>query len=413
MASKKLSDTYITSNQRVPAKGKRTLVMDTLHPRLGLRVTDQGHRSFVYVGRFGGSSNPTRRLIGTYPATTLNTAREVARQWDTLLAGGIDPAIEKKRMAEEEKRKAREETLASANTFEARAQQYLRQHCKEHRRARETGRLIERELMPSWRDRRVDQITSREIKELISKIAERSPSTARNTLMVLKSFFSWAVDLDHIETSPAASIKPTRLCGEKKPRQRILSDDEIVKFWEATDALGYPYRDLYRLLLLTGVRLREAAHAKWAEIEGTLWTIPPERFKSDTHHLVPLSGMAMQIINELPRCGEHLFTINGKRPIDNFSKNKVRLDKLMGVSGWVVHDLRRVVRSKLASLGVTDTVAELVLGHGKSDVLQRTYNLYQYQPEMRDALERWAGKLRDMVTPPPPNVTQFPREKRA
>ena len=39
--------------------------------------------------------------------------------------------------------------LASDNIFDARAQQYLRQHCKEHRRATETGRLIERELMSS------------------------------------------------------------------------------------------------------------------------------------------------------------------------------------------------------------------------------------------------------------------------
>ena len=83
----------------------------------------------------------------------------------------------------------------------------------------------------------------------------------------------------------------------------------------------------------------------------------------------------------------------------------------MGVSDWRVHDLRRVVRSKLASLQVPDTIAEMVIGHGKRDVLQRTYNVYQYEPEMRDALEKWAGKLRDMVTPPPPNVLKLKRQR--
>ena len=322
----------------MPAKGERTLVMDTENPRLGLRVTDRGHRSFVYVGRFPGSTNMTRRRIGDYPACTLAQARKTAGAWDALLKNGIDPAIEQRRIVEEQQRKDREAKLAGSNIFEARARDYLRKHCKDHRQAHETGRLIERELMPSWRDRRIDQITAREIKELIGQIAERSPSTARNTLTVCKSFFSWAVDFDYVETSPAASIKPKRLIGEKKPRQRILSDDEIKKFWEATDELGYPYRDFFRLLLLTGVRLREAAHAKWSEIEGDRWAIPPERFKSDTLHVVTLSGMAMQIVNELPRCGPYLFSFDGKSPVNSFSKSKARLDQLMGVSDWRVHD---------------------------------------------------------------------------
>jgi hypothetical protein len=163
--------------------------------------------------------------------------------------------------------------------------------------------------------------------------------------------------------------------------------------------------------------LREAAEAKWAEIdlEKQLWVIPPERFKSDIRHLVPLSSMAMQLINDLPRCGEHLFTLNGKRPISSFSKNKRKLDKLMGVNGdtaWRLHDLRRVVRSKLASLRVPDTIAEMVLGHGKGDVLKRTYDLYHYEPELRDALERWAGRLRDLTEPPPASLTKLSEKKR-
>ena len=160
-------------------------------------------------------------------------------------------------------------------------------------------------------------------------------------------------------------IRPEKLIGKRAPRQRILSDAEIVKFWEATAELGYPFGHLFRLLLLTGVRLREAAHAKWCEIEGDVWTIPPERFKSGCRHIVPLSDQAMQLINELPRRGEHLFTINGRQPVNAFAYAKKRLDALMGVSGWRNHDLRRVVRSRLSELGVSRDIAEMVIGHGK------------------------------------------------
>jgi integrase len=411
MARKKLTDTSIRNYEPAEA-GKRYEIVDTEHPRLVLRVTDRGVKSFCYRGRFPGSSNPTRRLIGEYPATPLAEARETARAWDALLAKRIDPASEKKRLADEQERKAREAALASANTFEARARQFLREHCKEHRQARETGRLIDKELLPAWRDRRIDEITSREIKDHIKAIKARSPSVARNTLTIAKAFFAWACDEEYIEASPAAMIRPEKLIGQRQPRQRILSDTEIKIFWEATAALGYPFGDLGRLLLLTGVRLREAAHAKWSEIVGSVWTIPPERFKSNCPHIVPLSDQAMQLIDALPRRGEYLFTINGRQPVNAFAYGKKRLDQLMGVSNWRLHDLRRTMRTGLASLQIPDMIGELAIGHGKGDVLQRTYNLYQYQAELRDALQRWSNKVRDLTEPPPPNVLKLSDKKR-
>ena len=185
-----------------------------------------------------------------------------------------------------------------------------------------------------------------------------------------------------------------------------------MKFWEATAELGYPFGDLFRLLLLTGVRLREAAHARWSEIEGSVWTIPPERFKSNCQHVVQLSDQAMQLINELPRRGEHLFTINGRQPVNAFAYGKKRLDQLIGVSDWRLHDLRRTLRNGPRVASDTHTIAELAIGHGPRDVLQRTYDLYQYRAELRDALQRWANKLRDLTTPPPPNVVKLHQQKK-
>ena len=91
---------------------------------------------------------------------------------------------------------------------------------------------------------------------------------------------------------------------------------------------------LYKLLLLTGARKNEMAGARWSEIDlkKKLWTVPPERFKSNASHLVPLSDSAVAIIEALPRFtkGDHLFTTTyGEKPISGFSKGKARLDKLM------------------------------------------------------------------------------------
>ena len=73
---------------------------------------------------------------------------------------------------------------------------------------------------------------------------------------------------------------------------------------------------------------------------------------------------------------------------------------------WVVHDIRRTVRTRLASLRVSDLVAEMVIGHGRKGI-QRVYDQHTYEPEMREALELWAARLRDIVTPPPENVVRL------
>ena len=185
--------------------------------------------------------------------------------------------------------------------------------------------------------------------------------------------------------------------------------------------MGYPFGPLYQLLMLTAARKSEVSDARWNEfdLKKKIWTVPPERFKSNASHLVPLSDAAVAIIEALPRFtnGDHLFTTTyGKKPISGFSKGKARLDKLVAEKlghsppAWVIHDIRRTVRTRLASLRVSDLIAEMVIGHGRKGI-QRVYDQHTYEDEMRDALKQWATRLRSIVTPPPENVVQLRKEK--
>ena len=160
------------------------------------------------------------------------------------------------------------------------------------------------------------------------------------------------------------------------------------------------------MLLLTGTRKSELAEARWSEFDlaKKIWTVPPERFKSNASHLIPLSDAAVAIIESSPRTGnDHLFT-GRKGMVHNFYIPKERLDALMGpMPAWVIHDIRRTVRTRLASLRISDLVAEMVIGHGRKGI-QRVYDQHTYEAEMREALELWAGRLRDIVTSPPSNL---------
>jgi hypothetical protein len=67
---------------------------------MALRVMPSGTKSLVFIARFPGSPNPTRRSLGLYGRITLQNARARARNWLAQLQSGLDPAvvIKKERM---------------------------------------------------------------------------------------------------------------------------------------------------------------------------------------------------------------------------------------------------------------------------------------------------------------------------
>jgi integrase len=409
-ATGRLTDRKLKSLK--PAKiGLRYDVMDSDVRGFGVRVTDKGQRTFILLARYPGSSNPTRRAIGEYPALSLEKARERARHWRDLLRQGIDPKAEEERLRRLELRKQQ-------TTFGSVAEEFLERHVKAQRRGRVTEREIRKELIAHWAERPIASITREDVVILIDAVARRpAPYLAHVVLGHARSLFNWAINRGTygLESSPCDRVRPSALIGAKQPRQRVLSDVELAAIWQGSEQLGYPFGPVYQLLVLTGARKNEVAGARWREFNGLVWNVPPERFKSNASHLVPLSKQALTILETMPRFtkGDHLFsTTFGEKPVAGFSKAKARMDALMAeqLGGspppWVIHDIRRTVRTRLASLRVSDMVAEMIIGHGRKG-LQRVYDQHSYEAEMREALELWAGRLRDIVNPPPENIVQL------
>jgi integrase len=156
--------------------------------------------------------------------------------------------------------------------------------------------------------------------------------------------------------------------------------------------------------MLTGCRESEICGARWHEYDAKAATlvIPPDRYKSDRAFLVPLSADAKAIIEALQRFngGDFMLsTTNGEKPIAGVHRKVLNqlhsgAEKILGgpIARFALHDLRRTVRTHLPRLGVSDVVAELVLGHSLRG-LEARYNLYGYAEEKRDALQRWATEL--------------------
>src|SRR5207253_10925052 len=97
-------------------------------------------------------------------------------------------------------------------------------------------------------------------------------------------------------------------------------------------------------------------------------------------------------------------TTFGKSAVNGFSKAKVALDRAMAaelsarVEPFVIHDIRRTMRTGLSALPVSDLVRELVIGHTKPG-LHKVYDQHAYLDEKRRALDLYAARLREIIAP--------------
>jgi integrase len=394
-----LTDRFISSRKNA-SPGRREDYLDAIVPGLALRVTDKGHKSFVLVTRYPSNPvHPTRRALGKVGAIGLDEARRKARIWLELIGKGIDPKIEEARQRAEAQRR-------HVNTFAAVATEFLERHASGLKKSGEAKRIIEREFVKRWGARPITDILPEEIATAIRAIVKRgSPYQAHNALGYIRRLFSWAIGTHEfgITTSPVTQLKPKDLIGKREARERTLSDEELLEVWNAAGEMGYPYGPVFRLLILTGQREREVAEMRWPEVDVRkfLWTIPAERMKGDRVHEVPLTPLAVKTIESLPRwnSGDYVFTTTaGRKPINGFSKSKARADRLSGVSNWVIHDLRRTMRTHLSALPVEDLVRELVIAHSKPG-LHKVYDQHAYQTEKRRCLELWEARLLSIVEP--------------
>jgi integrase len=194
------------------------------------------------------------------------------------------------------------------------------------------------------------------------------------------------------------------------PRQRILADDEIPKFWPACDSspwsTGPIYAAFLRVVLLTGQRHEETLLTRWSDVDldGALWLIPAEHRKGVGRkiirrypHDVPLSQQAVKILHELKaRTGEQERVFHGITQDQRGHRlNPVR--EAAGLPHWTIHDLRRTTESGIAELGFSDELAHLVTGHRRPG-LRGTYNLAERREERRAALAAWGSHVEALVS---------------
>jgi integrase len=446
MPKRNLNDRVIDTLKPAPA-GKIIDTWDAHFPSFGVRVSHSGRKTFVLAARYPGDLSSTRAKLGNYISSSaqgkpqaqplsdqeavllsgplmLAQARQKAGAWLRLIERGIDPREEMDRQREAEAKRRK-------NTFAAIVDDFIAEKLTEERKGQEVATDIRRDFIPAWGMRPVTDITDLDILAIVKAKKRTAPAQARNLLGIAKRLFGWVVDQRcyGLTVSPAKDLKATKIIGKKLSGHRILNGQEVFALWRAAERTPYPYGPVYQLLVLTALRLNEAADASWPELDliNRTWTIPASRMKGRNEdarpHAVPLTDEVMAILKKLPRfkTGNFLFSTNyGRSPAWMSDKIKKKIDARMlrtmralarrqgddprevALLPWTNHDIRRTVRSNLSKLRVTEEAREAVLAHARPGI-KGVYDRYDYLDEKREALELWAGRLRDIVTPPPAN----------
>ena len=353
-------------NLPAPATGSKVFHDDTL-TGFGVRVTSTGVKAFVLTH----GANRERLTIGRYPIVGLAKARDIARK---LLA---------------------ERTLGRHQTPKTTLGEALDLFAEQHtaklapRTHKEIARLFTRYLT-KFRPRKLADITTQDVTNITDKIA---PSEGEHLHRACKTFFRWCVRRRLLQHSP---IEGLELPSMWKPRERVLSDEELCAVWHAVDQVNGTFCRVVKLLILTGQRRGEIGQLKQEWIAENTITIPAQVSKNRRAHTFPIGMHAVSLAEPI--------TFNG------WAKCKAQLDKRIAIARgskeepspippWTLHDLRRTFATGLQRLGVRIEVIEALLNHvsGTRAGIVGVYQRHHYQDEMREAVGHWENHLKSIL----------------
>lgn len=384
---------------------KRTEYFDTHTRGLSLIVGEGGHRAWWFHYRRPADDKRARLKLGIYPQTGLARARTLALESGSQLEAGHDP------------RDVRAAEAQGALTVAGLIESYLAKHVRPHlRSAAAVERRFNKNVVPEIGSVRVADLHAREVNRVLDALIGRDAQIeAGRVFEDMRAAFRWAVargDLDH---SPMEGMKKP---GASKPRERVLTDDEIYTLWNGLPeslARSKTCQRIIKLCLVTAQRVGEVAGMRCDELDlrQRTWSLPGSRTKNGHAHIVPLSDLAVSIINEaLEDAGEgavFVFPMGDDamsphavaRTIGRAQEtSEERPHGRFGIPRWTAHDLRRTALTNFARLGVAPIVAGATANHlsvTKATVTLSVYVQYSYDREKREALDMWAERLAGIV----------------
>src|SRR5262245_12025839 len=367
--------------------GKRDLIVfDDATPGFAYRLRAGANGktlcSWVLQYRKAGASRRYKLGPAGPGALSAEKARTLAKEALAKIWAGQDPSADR---ADRRAKDGLTFRKAVADFLETK-QRHLRPNS-----FAETKRYLTGDYFKPLHSMPIDTITRQDIALRIKTIERESgAATAGQARAKLSGFFVEAMRDGLIDANPVLGArKPVA----NRPRERVLSDHELVAIWNACG--NDDYGRIVRLLILTACRREEIGGMRWGEFapDGTSWTLPAARAKNHRPLTLPMMPMMREAIDGMPHLAtrEHLFGEHSLEGFQSWDNHKKDLDARSGVTGWQLRDIRRSVATKMADIGVQPHIIEQILNHvsGHKGGVAGIYNRSSYEREVARALATW------------------------
>jgi integrase len=235
-----------------------------------------------------------------------------------------------------------------------------------------------------WKDRLgsrlLSDVTTALIVECRDALGEtRSPATVVRYMAALSHAFTIAVnEWQWLEDSPMRKVKKPK---ESRGRVRFLDDDERTKLLTACKESSNSW--LYTCVILalsSGMRQGELMGLKWSDVNLKDGYLILHETKNGERRRVPLSGLALALLNEhakVRRLDSTLLFPSNKDPQKAIDLRKPweTAIKQAGINDFHWHDLRHCTASYLAMNGASLAEIAEVLGHKTLQMVKRYAHL--------------------------------------
>ena len=356
MASLKFSKTTLQALE-LPEQGKRLTIYDTETPKLALRATAAGTKTFYVVKRAGASMAWVK--LGTFPEMTVEQARKAAALALGEFASGANPAAARRAFKAEP-------TLSEFFT------EYGNRHGEKKRAWAADVQRFRDYLQKPMGGKKLSEIDRAMIAKVLhdAEKAGKSVATVRNIRALASGVFGKAVEWGFLDYNPAQGVK---VAGKKVSRDRFLQADELPRFFAAVAEEEPAMRDFILLALLTGARRANLCAMHWRELDlsAGVWRIPvTKNGEPQSVTLCPEAGAILEARKEATGGG---FVFPGTGRTGHIVEPKKAVERVMaraGIpygrdvpNGVTLHDLRRTLGSWQARTGASLAIIGKSLNH--------------------------------------------------
>jgi integrase len=361
-----------------------------------------GTRHWIF--RYAKNGKAHTLGLGRYPDRTLASARGEVARLRTMLVEGGDPTSDRRKT----KAAARAGATAQGITFDDCVRQYLADHLAGWRNEKhkwQWSRTLEQFAAPIIGDKRVAEIETADVADVLRPIWSKMPETASRLRGRIEKVLDWAKAMNYRSgDNPAAwkgnlqSLFPAKSKVQKVEHLAALPYRDLPAFMATLGEETSIGAMALRFTILTAARTGETIGATWGEIDlaERLWIIPAERMKAHREHRVPLSAPAVAILSDmlsLAGNGEpDRFVFPGMkegRPLSNMTM--VQILRRMGHGDITVHGFRSTFRDWCAETGVDGDLAEMALAHTINSKVEAAYRRGDMFERRRQLADEWAN----------------------